>query len=286
MTYNIHLYPSDFNYEIRIEKEAKAINKLNYFKKIFLLGAGKGNFKIDKNIYVKLFGFENNNKIIGQKIISFIIFYLSVLFFLSNKKVKLINAHSLSVLPLAFLLKIIKGSKLVYDTHELETETDQTNFFRRIIFKYIEKKIKYIPILNYFNYNKKNAIELLEKKYDWKRYGGKNYESIFTRFFQGYILPNKYNYDKRKDHLSNLIMSGQISRSEALNELSKHPYPNQDLLKADFQFFLKKFNFTQLEFDTIMKEKTKVPADFKSYEGIFKKLKPLVLKIKEFSKKY
>ena len=153
-------------------------------------------------------------------------------------------------------------------------------------YKLIVKKIKYIPILNYFNYNKKNAIELLEKKYDWKRYGGKHYESIFTRFFQGYILPNKYNYDKRKDHLSNLIMSGQISRSEALNELSKHPYPNQDLLKADFQFFLKKFNFTQLEFDTIMKEKTKVPADFKSYEGIFKKLKPLVLKIKEFSKKY
>ena len=151
-------------------------------------------------------------------------------------------------------------------------------------YKLIIKKIKYIPILNYFDYNKEKAIELLEKRYNWKRYGGKHYESIFTRFFQGYILPNKYNYDKRKLHFSNLIMSGQISRSESINELSKHPYPNQELLKVDNEFFLKKFNFTQLEFDTIMKNKPKVPTDFKSYDGIFKKLKPLVLKIKKFSK--
>lgn len=141
MIYNIHLYPSDFKHETRIEKEAKAINKLVYFNKIFLLGMGSGNFKIDKKIYVKLFGFKNTNKIIGQKIISFIIFYLSVLFFLTNKDVKLINAHSVSVLPLAFLLKIIKRSKLVYDTHELETETDQMSSFRKFIFKFIEKKI-------------------------------------------------------------------------------------------------------------------------------------------------
>ena len=70
----------------------------------------------------------------------------------------------------------------------------------------------------------------------------------------------------------------------SINELSKHPYPNQELLKVDNEFFLKKFNFTQLEFDTIMKDKPKVPTDFKSYDGIFKKLKPLVLKIKKFSK--
>ena len=153
-------------------------------------------------------------------------------------------------------------------------------------YKLIVKKIKSIPILNYIDYNKEKAIELLEEKYDWKRYGGKHYESIFTRFFQGYILPNKYNFDKRRDHYSNLVMSGQVSRSEAIKELSKHPYPNQELLKADIEFFLKKFNFTQLEFDNLIKEKPKVPADYKSYEGIIKKLKPLFLKIKEYSKKH
>lgn len=153
-------------------------------------------------------------------------------------------------------------------------------------YKIIVKKIKYIPILNYIDYNKEKAIELLEKKYDWKQYDGKHYKSIFTRFFQGYILPNKYNYDKRRDHFSNLIMSRQISRSEALQELNKHPYPDQELLKVDIEFFLKKFNFTQLEFDTIMNNKPKAPSDYKSYESIFKKFKPLVLKVKNFAKKF
>lgn len=154
-----------------------------------------------------------------------------------------------------------------------------------LAYKIIVKKIKYIPILNYIDYNKEKVIELLEKEFGWKRYGGKHYESIFTRFFQGYILLNKNNYDKRKDHFSNLIMSGQISRGDALHELSKHPYPNQELLKEDIKFFLKKFNYTKLEFETIMMTKPRKPSDFKSYEGIFKKLKPLVLKIKEYAKK-
>ncbi len=154
-----------------------------------------------------------------------------------------------------------------------------------LVYKIIVKKIKYIPILNYIDYNKEKVIELLEKEFGWKRYGGKHHESIFTRFFQGYILLNKNNYDKRKDHFSNLIMSGQISRGDALHELSKHPYPNQELLKEDIKFFLKKFNYTKLEFETIMMTKPRKPSDFKSYEGIFKKLKPLVLKIKEYAKK-
>ena len=125
---------------------------------------------------------------------------------------------------------------------------------------------------------------MLEKEFGWRRYGAKHSESIFTRFFQGYILPNKYNYDKRKVHLSNLIMSKQISRREVLNELNKDPYPDQKLLKEDNDFFLKKFNFTQSEFEIIMNAKPRDPSEFKSNAGIFKKLKPLVSKIKEFSK--
>ena len=151
-------------------------------------------------------------------------------------------------------------------------------------YKILIKKIKHIPILNYIDFNKEEAIKLLEEKYQWKRYGGKHYESIFTRFFQGYLLPNKYNYDKRKAHLSTMIMSNQISREEALNELNQNPYPDQNLLKEDLAFFLKKFDFSQKEFESIMKEKPKDAKDFKSYESMFEKLKPLVLKIKEYAK--
>ena len=155
-----------------------------------------------------------------------------------------------------------------------------------LAYKIIVKKIKYIPILNYIDYNKEKAIEILKKEFQWKSYSGKHQESIFTRFFQVYILHNKYNYDKRKDHLSNLVMSGQISRSDALQELSKNPYSNQDLLKEDMEFFLKKFNFTKLELEVIMKSKPNKVLKFKSYEGMFKKLRPLVSKIKKFSKEY
>ena len=179
--------------------------------------------------------------------------------------------------------RLLKDIHKKFGTKKLKTYPSISIW--NLAYKIIVKKIKFIPILNYIDYNKEKAIQLLEKKIEWRRYGGKHYESIFTRFFQGYILPNKYNYDKRKVHFSNLIMSKQISRSEALHELSKHPYPNQELLKEDIEFFIKKFNFTKLEFETIMNSKSKEPSEFKSYEGIFKKLKTLVSIIKEYAKK-
>jgi N-acetyl sugar amidotransferase len=180
--------------------------------------------------------------------------------------------------------RLLKDIHKKFGTKKLKTYPSISIW--NLAYKIIVKKIKYIPILNYIDYNKEKAIQFLEKEFGWRRYGGKHYESVFTRFFQGYILPNKYNYDKRKVHLSNLIMSKQISRSEALLELSKHPYPNQELLKEDIEFFIKKFNFTKLEFETIMSGKSKKLSEFKSYEGIFKKLKPLVLKIKEYAKRH
>ena len=81
-----------------------------------------------------------------------------------------------------------------------------------------------------------------------------------------------------------MIMSNQISRDEALKELDKNPYPHQNLLLEDLEFFLKKFDFTEQEFNEIMKESPREPTDFKSYEGMFEKLKPLLLKIKEYAK--
>ena len=178
--------------------------------------------------------------------------------------------------------RLLKDIHKKFGTKKLKTYPSISIW--NLAYKIIVKKIKYIPILNYVDYNKEKAIKLLEKEFGWRRYGAKHSESIFTRFFQGYILPNKYNYDKRKVHLSNLIMSKQISRREVLNELNKDPYPDQKLLKEDNDFFLKKFNFTQSEFEIIMNAKPRDPSEFKSNAGIFKKLKPLVSKIKEFSK--
>ena len=63
------------------------------------------------------------------------------------------------------------------------------------------------------------------EKLKWKDYGGKHYESVFTRFYQGYILPKKFNVDKRKAHLSCLICNKNITREEALEKLKMETYP-------------------------------------------------------------
>ena len=106
-------------------------------------------------------------------------------------------------------------------------------------------------ILNYLPYNKKNVESILKEKLNWQDPGGKHYESIFTRFYQGYILPRKFNVDKRKSHLSNLIWSKQITREEAL-EILKKPTYDLNLQDEDLNYILKKFELTEAEFEKIM----------------------------------
>lgn len=123
------------------------------------------------------------------------------------------------------------------------------------------KRIKMVSILNYLPYNKEEAMELLKTELSWKYYGGKHYESVYTRFFQGYILPTKFKIDKRKAHLSNLIFSKQISRDEALLELREEIYP-KELFNTDLEFVKKKLGLSESAFDEIMIDE---PKYFDSY---------------------
>ena len=130
-------------------------------------------------------------------------------------------------------------------------------FFNLYFYYPYVKKIKMVFPLDYMSYNKKEAISHLEKTIGWKQYGGKHHESIFTRFFQAYYLPKKFGFDKRKPHLSSLIVSNQISREEALSELKKDPY--QDLnFEEDRAFVLKKLRLSESEFQKIMKLPKKI----------------------------
>jgi len=121
--------------------------------------------------------------------------------------------------------------------------------------------VQSVSVLNYVDYNKKAVKELIQKELGWRDYGGKHYESVWTRFYQGYILPTKFNVDKRKAHLSDLIFGGQITKEEALEELKKPIYePAQ--LKVDFEFVLKKFGITREEFEALMKIPPRSHYDF------------------------
>lgn len=101
--------------------------------------------------------------------------------------------------------------------------------------------------LDWVNYVKVEAKANIVREFGWRDYGGKHYESVFTRFYQGYILPEKFGIDKRKAHLSNLIFSGQMTKEQALKELQRPMY-DHEVLQEDFQFVMKKLGFSEDEF--------------------------------------
>lgn len=123
------------------------------------------------------------------------------------------------------------------------------------------KRLKFISILNYIDYNKEEAIKVLENELGWEYYGGKHHESTYTKFFQAYILPSKFSIDKRKIHLSNGIQSGHIKRDFALEELKK-PLYNNSQLEIDKEFISKKFGISIDEFENIMSKKPKYFTDY------------------------
>jgi len=114
--------------------------------------------------------------------------------------------------------------------------------------------VRSVSMINYVEYNKQQVKQLIQTELDWRDYGGKHYESVWTRFYQGYILPEKFKIDKRKAHLSDLIFGGQMTKAEALEELAKPIYdPKQ--FKIDYEFVLKKLGLSATEFDAIIKDK-------------------------------
>ena len=104
---------------------------------------------------------------------------------------------------------------------------------------------------------------ILSEKLEWRYYGGKHYESIFTKFYQAYVLPEKFGIDKRKAHFSSLIRNGELSREEALNDLAKPLYGPAEL-KEEKEYVLKKLGFTPGEFEDIMKLPVKNHLDYGS----------------------
>lgn len=133
---------------------------------------------------------------------------------------------------------------------------------------------KWVNILNFIDYDKDEAKRLITEKLNWKDYGGKHYESIYTKFFQGYILPQKFGYDKRKMHLSSLICAGVVTREDALDELEQPPYPVQEQLD-DREYLIKKFKITLELFEEIMNRPVKSYYDYPSYYGKILKSKYL-----------
>ena len=165
-----------------------------------------------------------------------------------------------------------------FGTRPLKTYPLYDTYLKKYMQSYL--KAESIALLNYLPFNKKEVKELIGKELGWRDYGGKHYESIFTKFYQAYILPRKFNVDKRKPHLSTLIFSGQMTKEEAIEELAKPLYPESEL-KQDYDFVLKKFELTDAEFQNYMQNPARKHEDFAIETSIYKRypylkiLKPL-----------
>jgi N-acetyl sugar amidotransferase len=184
------------------------------------------------------------------------------------------NVETESILPARWTYSI-RDWKYIKSVHQQFGQMklkDYPHYSLFDLFNYIVvKRTNFVYILNYIPYNKKEALKVLENELGWKYYGDKHYESIYTRFFQGYILPKKFNIDKRKSHLSSLIASGQMTREEALEIMRCNPY-TQEQMCEDREYVIKKLGLTEAEFEEIMALPIKRFSDYPNNDALLKNL--------------
>lgn len=130
------------------------------------------------------------------------------------------------------------------------------------------RQVRTLSILNYGHYLKSDAQEVLKSELGWRDYGGKHHESIYTRFYQGVILPNKFGIDKRYGHYSDLIRAGQLTRDEALDLLQEPTY-DPALQAQDWKYVAKKLGLGESDFEKIMELPVRSYRDFRnSYQRV------------------
>ncbi|RYY98235.1 MAG: N-acetyl sugar amidotransferase [Chitinophagaceae bacterium] len=195
------------------------------------------------------------------------------------------NMQSEQLLPLAWNYNFkfdLKNMEDIYRKHgdgRKIRNLPKLGIWQRIYYDYIFKLKRFTP-LNYFDYNKEHAKKELIEKMGWIDYGGKHFENVFTRFYQGYILPSRFQIDKRKAHLSSLICSGQVTRAEALAEIARPPY-DLKIMEDDYNYVSKKLGFTPDEFDHYLSQPIRLHSDFREeahIHGILSKFKKLLIK--------
>jgi N-acetyl sugar amidotransferase len=134
------------------------------------------------------------------------------------------------------------------------------------------KGMRTVRPLNYLPYGKTAAITELTERIGWRAYARKHGESLFTKFFQNHYLPVKFGYDKRKPHLSSLILAGEITRDEALAKLQE-PLYDPDELETDIAFLCKKLRISRAEFDELMAAPVHHYTDFPNHNARYRWLK-------------
>lgn len=143
--------------------------------------------------------------------------------------------------------------------------------FVRFLFWSAFARIRKVRPFWYIDYDKEEARAFLEKEYDWKYYGGHHLENRMTAFFHSIYLPNKFNTDMRNNTLAALVRNGKVDREEAWREYNTPPKVEKDLLN----YFKKRLNLTDKEYDEIMGREPKSWFEYPTYKRRFELLRPL-----------
>ena len=146
------------------------------------------------------------------------------------------------------------------------------SFFEYYIWYPLVKKMRTIRPLNFMEYDKAKALEELERAVGYKPYARKHGESQFTKLFQNYYLPKKFGFDKRRPHLSSLIVSGQMTREEALEKLAEPLYDELEL-DVDIAYFCKKLRISHSQFDALMEAPIHKFSEFPTWAWRYRLLK-------------
>jgi N-acetyl sugar amidotransferase len=159
----------------------------------------------------------------------------------------------------------LKAIHRKFGTHPLRTYPT-VSFFNLYVGYPLIRKMKVLRPLDFMPYDKEAAMQELSARFGWRYYGAKHHESVWTKFFQGYYLPTRFGFDKRKAHLSSLIVSGQISRAEAVAEMEEGVYPPEEI-RRDRVFVCKKLGLTEGELDALIAAPRKTYCDYPNNEG-------------------
>jgi N-acetyl sugar amidotransferase len=203
--------------------------------------------------------------------------FIGVLFqYASKHRIKyILNGGNISTecvsYPLQYFyyadLTMINDVLRKYGTIPLQTYPFTSAFYRKVIMPYA-RGIKMFKPLNHMPYVKEKAMAELEEVYGWKPYSQKHFESRFTRFFEGYWLPARFGYDVRRVQFSSLILTGQMTRDEALAKLAESPY-DTNLIKQDFEYIATKLGISSDELRSYQDMPLKNYWDYKNRKIFF-----------------
>lgn len=163
-------------------------------------------------------------------------------------------------------LRQLKDIHRQFGQRELRTFPAADIFTYKLFYRYV-KGVRVVKPLNSVPFIKEDAMQLLVDRFGWQRYAHKHYESRFTRFYEGYWLPTKFGFDKRRAHFSSLVLTGQLSRADALAKLALPAY-DAETVAQDIEYVATKLDLSADEFMALMRGPNKSYRDYKNSMGL------------------